>query len=336
MPGVSIITPVYQAERTLAECVESVLGQTFSDWELLLVDDGSTDAAPALCRRYAARDSRVRVLSQPVNGGVSAARNRALREARGEYIAFLDADDCYLPRTLETLWNLRLQAGADAAGCAHWNVPPLGREWAERLLPAGVYDREQIRECFVKPLFGERLKAPLMNGFLWRFLLDAGRARELAFQGAYLEDELFLLEYFCSSDRLAVTEEPLYRYYVNPASATRHYMRNLAETLDGYMDRKEALADRYGLDADCPGWRDNTRWANLLIAIGNAYARGIDKNFRQRREDVEALCRVPETAEAIARLKPEGLGRNKQIVADLVRGGHFHLLTLLYRVKNRM
>ena len=336
MPGVSIITPVYQAERTLESCVESVLAQTFPDWELLLVDDGSTDATPAICRRFAARDSRVRVLSQAVNGGVSAARNRALQQARGDTIAFLDADDQFLPRTLETLWNLRLQAKADAAGCAHWNVKPGGQSWAERLLPAGVYGQELIRERFVKPLFAERLKAPLMNGFLWRFLLDAERARKLSFQGAYLEDELFLLEYFCTSDRLAVTEEPLYRYYVNPASATRHYMKNLAETLDGYMERKERIAARFGLDADCPGWRDNTLWANLLIAVGNAYARGIDRPFRQRREDVEALCRVPETAQAIARLKPEGLGRNKQIAADLIRGGHFRILTLLYWVKNRM
>ena len=206
----------------------------------------------------------------------------------------------------------------------------------EPLLPEGIYDRAQIREKLVRPLFGERLKAPLLNGFLWRFLLSADRARKLSFRGAYLEDELFLIEYFCSSDRLAVTKEPLYRYYVNPASATRRYMKDVMGVLGGYMERKEALAAAYGLEADCPGWRDNTNWANLLIAIGNEYAHGVDKTFRARREEVEALCRSPEMAASIQRLKPEGLGRNKQIVADLVRGGHFRLLSLLYRVKNRM
>ena len=87
MPGISVIVPVYQAEGFLPACAESVMNQTFSDWELLLVDDGCTDGSPAICDGLAAADSRVRALHQPKNAGVSEARNRGLREARGEYIA---------------------------------------------------------------------------------------------------------------------------------------------------------------------------------------------------------------------------------------------------------
>ena len=103
MPGISVIVPVYQAEGFLPACAESVMNQTFSDWELLLVDDGCTDGSPAICDGLAAADSRVRALHQPKNAGVSEARNRGLREARGEYIAFLDADDAFEPQTLEIL-----------------------------------------------------------------------------------------------------------------------------------------------------------------------------------------------------------------------------------------
>ena len=102
MPAISVIVPVYQAERLLPQCVESVLGQTFSDWELLLVDDGSRDGSPALCDAYAAGDARVRVFHKP-NGGVSTARNLGLEQATGPYIAFLDADDTFEPAALETL-----------------------------------------------------------------------------------------------------------------------------------------------------------------------------------------------------------------------------------------
>ena len=142
MPGISVIVPVYQAEKFLPACVESVTNQTFSDWELLLVDDGCTDRSPAVCDRFAAADSRIRALHQPKNAGVSEARNRGLREARGEFIAFLDADDAFEPQTLEILWNLRQRAGADSAACAHRNLFPNGNTSVELVLPAGVYDHE--------------------------------------------------------------------------------------------------------------------------------------------------------------------------------------------------
>ena len=88
----SIIVPVYRVEQYLAECIESILAQTFTDWELILVDDGSPDGSGAICDLYAARDRRIRVIHKP-NGGVSAARNDALDVACGRYITFIDSDD---------------------------------------------------------------------------------------------------------------------------------------------------------------------------------------------------------------------------------------------------
>ena len=336
---ISVITPVYQGETLLPRCVESVLRQTFSDWELLLVDDASTDATPVLCERYAAQDDRVRVLRQPENRGVSEARNRGLREARGEYVAFLDADDRYVPATLETLWKLCETTGADGAACAHWNVTPDGAERVERLLPSGTYDADAVREQFTGPLFGERLRAPLMNGYIWRFLFRAGRiaSSQARFEGPYLEDELFLLEYFGGTGvRLAVTEEPLYKYLQNPASATRRYMKNLPDVMERYMEGKEAIDAACAFHDAYPQWRENTNWANLLILIGNEYAPGIEKSLRDRQKTVEELCRRPEMARAIQTYKPTGLGRNKQLVTFLVRRRLFALLTLLYKFKNRM
>lgn len=114
MPSISVIVPVYQAEAYVQDCVESVRAQTFADWELLLVDDGSKDASPALCDQLAAADGRIRVFHKP-NGGVSSARNLGLREAAGAYAAFLDVDDRLEPQALETLWCLRETSGADTA-----------------------------------------------------------------------------------------------------------------------------------------------------------------------------------------------------------------------------
>ncbi|MDE6394665.1 MAG: glycosyltransferase, partial [Duncaniella sp.] len=96
---ISVIIPAYNAQAYLRECLESVLAQSFSDWEVIVVDDGSTDSTAAIAQSFSARDSRVRVLST-VNRGVSAARNAALGMARGEWVTFLDSDDLLPPGAL--------------------------------------------------------------------------------------------------------------------------------------------------------------------------------------------------------------------------------------------
>lgn len=102
LPAVSVIVPVYNRADCLARCINSVLAQTFADWELLLVDDGSTDASARICADFARRDPRVRTFSKP-NGGVSSARNYGLERARGRYVAFVDSDDACTPDFLQAL-----------------------------------------------------------------------------------------------------------------------------------------------------------------------------------------------------------------------------------------
>ena len=338
MPGISVIVPVYQAEKFLKDCVESVVRQSYSDWELLLIDDGCTDRSPAICDACAAEDSRVRVFHKAKNAGVSEARNTGLREARGQYIAFLDVDDRYEADCLETLWNLCQQSGADSAACAHLNLYVGGGSSTELVLPNGVYDEAGIREGIVYPLLGDRLRVPVFNGFIWRYLFSREIIQSvgISFEGAYLEDELFLMEYFCNARRLAVTETPLYRYLQNPASATHKYMKDFQQVFGRFMERKEDLAARYGLTPGRPQWRENSNWAGLLIAIGNEYAPGNPKTLRQRQETIQALCARPDMAHAIRTLSPAGMSRNKQLAAKLVRGGRFWLLSQLYRIKNRI
>ena len=338
MPSISVIVPVYQAEKYLKKCVESVTKQTFPDWELLLVDDGCTDASPAICDACAAEDDRIRVFHRKKNAGVSEARNLGLREAKGECIAFLDVDDRFEFQALETLWNLREQAGADTAACAHLNLYSGGEKYPERVLPAGVYDRQGIREGIVYPLLGDRLTQPVFNGFIWRYLFSAEiihKAR-ITFEGAYLEDELFLMEYFCNAEKLAVTDQPLYRYFINPASATHKYMKDFLKVFHRFMERKEALVKKYHLEEARPQWRETSNWAGLLIAIGNEYASGNKKSVRQKQKAVQELCATPEMQKAIAEITPVGMSGNKQMVAQLVKGGHFFILTQLYRLKNRI
>ncbi len=113
-PKISVIVPVYKVEKYLPECIDSILAQTFTDFELILVDDGSPDNSGKICDDYAARDSRIRVFHKE-NGGVSSARNLGIKNAQSDYIAFLDSDDWWKPEFLEKM--LALAQKYPPAGC---------------------------------------------------------------------------------------------------------------------------------------------------------------------------------------------------------------------------
>lgn len=118
-PLVSVVVPVYNAEKYLAETIDSVISQTYTDWEMILVDDGSTDSSAALAEGYARRDPRIRLIRQP-NRGQAIARNRAMEEARGELVAFLDADDIWFPERLEVTVAEFLRGGQDLLCTAYY------------------------------------------------------------------------------------------------------------------------------------------------------------------------------------------------------------------------
>src|SRR6185369_15345215 len=111
-PSVSIITPAYNAALLIPQTIESAQSQTFRDWEMLIVDDCSTDDTCAVVERYAVSDPRIHLLRQPENGGTARARNAALKAASGRYIAFLDSDDKWLPEKLEHQLAFMAENGA--------------------------------------------------------------------------------------------------------------------------------------------------------------------------------------------------------------------------------
>ena len=178
----------------------------------------------------------------------------------------------------------------------------------------------------------------MLNGFIVRYLFSAEiiRKAHIQFDGPYLEDELFVLEYFCNAHSLAVTEQPLYRYFLHGESATHHYMKDFPQVFRRFMERKEALVETYGLESARPQWRESSNWAGLLIAVGNEYAADNPKSIRQRQKAVKEFCRQPEMEKAIRELEPVGLSPNKQMVAKLIRGRHYFTLTQLYRLKNHI
>lgn len=157
MPKISVIVPVYNAEKYLNECVDSILAQTLQDIEVILVDDGSTDNSPAICDEYAEKDSRVVVIHKE-NGRASSARNAGIRVATGDYIAFVDSDDWISPEMYETMLS------TDAEVCLCDYVRFKGEKqfpFSQQCIREGYYTKEQIREEVYPHLVMDGIEYPI-------------------------------------------------------------------------------------------------------------------------------------------------------------------------------
>ena len=220
-PTVSIIVPVYNAEATLPRCVESILTQEFRDFELLLVDDGSSDGSGALCDGYAAGDSRVRVFHVP-NGGVSAARNLGLDHARGEYLQFLDSDDWITQDATTLLIRAARDHGCDLV------ISDFYRVVGERVSHKGDIEEDTVltREEYAAHMM-ER-PADFYYGVLWnklyrREIVERHHLR-MNEEISWCEDFMFNLEYIRWAERFYAMQVPVYYYVKTKGSLASQYM----------------------------------------------------------------------------------------------------------------
>jgi len=150
-PVVSVVMPAYNCRSYIRQAVESVMGQTFSDWELLIINDCATDDTLAVARELAAGDPRIRVLSNEKNLGVSKTRNRGIAEAKGKYIAYLDSDDVWLPEKLEKQLALMERTGATLCYCSYAIIDKDGNpSKADYISPETVTYEELLRENVIQ------------------------------------------------------------------------------------------------------------------------------------------------------------------------------------------
>ena len=222
-PLVSIIIPVYNAATHVAKCIETVRRQTYRNIEILLVNDGSSDASGPICHMYARVDDRVRVIDKE-NTGVSATRNLALDLAKGDYIQFADSDDYLRTNATELLVECAEKTKADLVVAAYYRVSR-GKTVAFSFLPDGVVmnQEEFARELMEEP-------ASFYYGVLWNKLYRADIIRENGIRCntelSWSEDFLFNLEYIRYAQRFCGIDTPIY-YYINNKGSLVHTQLNL-------------------------------------------------------------------------------------------------------------
>ena len=209
----SIIIPVYNAEDYLDRCLHSILEQEFSSYEVILVDDGSSDASPLICDRYSSTDPRFRTVHKP-NGGVSSARNMGLELAKGEYIMFLDSDDTLLPLGLDDIMGAVTGEDMVVAGYATFidNVPVKTVKPKKTKTYKGAdypefFQQNVRRNC-------EMLDAPWAKLFKRKVIGNIRFCEELS----YAEDKLFVFEVMARCSSILAFSEAIYGYYMRPGS----------------------------------------------------------------------------------------------------------------------
>ena len=226
-PKVSIIVPVYNAEKSIGRCIDSILNQEYTDFELLLMDDGSKDASGAICDEYAAKDARVKVVHK-ANSGVSDTRNQALDLAGGTYLQFLDADDWITPNATRLLVEAAEQHHCDMV------IADFYRVVGERVSHKGAIEEEGIltKEAFATQMMEN--PADFYYGVLWNklFRREIVEKYKLRMDSAisWCEDFMFNLEYIRHCEVFYALQVPIY-YYVKTKGSLASQGMSISKTI---------------------------------------------------------------------------------------------------------
>lgn len=212
MKLLSVIVPVYNVESYINRCIDSILSQSFTDFELILVDDGSTDSSGRICDEYSFKDERINVIHK-LNGGQSSARNDGINIARGKYLSFIDADDYVAPAMLETLYELIIKYDADISECGY----------------ISVFKNEEVICEFGEGIeFGEGsfllekfLNADIFYGVVTKLFKTSLFDNRRFPPGRIFEDTWMTMALCLEELRYVRTDKPFYYYYQSENSTLR-------------------------------------------------------------------------------------------------------------------
>ena len=302
MPLLSVIVPVYKVEAYLDECVESILNQTYTDLELILVDDGSPDRSGEMCDAWAERDSRVRVIHKP-NGGVCAARNAGLEAARGEYAAFVDSDDWLDPGMYEAM----LAQNCDIVLCDCLKEHPGRQELYTHDIRPGFYDRKQLeREYFPHLLMMENVEYPAtISNWVMVFRRELAEGIRYLTGVRYSEDLLFGSQLMYRAKSFCYLKgQTFYHYRMNPTSATHKFV---PDKWNDYRKLHAGIREAFGgcKDFDFSRQIDLCLLFFLYNAVGDLYGAPVERPEKKRM--ILTVLKDPEVRAMFRRLDIAGL-----------------------------
>lgn len=314
-PLVSVIVPVYKVEAYLDKCVESLVAQDLREIEIILVDDGSPDACPALCDAWAQRDERIRVLHKE-NGGLSSARNAGVAIARAPYVGFVDSDDYVEPSMYRILYENIINTGADLSICN------LNSCYSNKTV---VHNEGELRTVSAQ----EALKHTLLNNACAVLrLYPIELAKKVPFPiGKTSEDAFTGIDFFCNVEKVVLDPRPLYYWWHREgsiSSTSKHAMS--LDVIDAYTRTLEIVQQRFPDITEVAQFRQYWAYFNVLDKI---ILNGSDADAQNKAMIVAWLRK-----NSVAILGNNYVGRGRKLAMRFLNVSVF-AYSLFVRVENR-
>ena len=305
MELVSVIIPVYNQEKYLNKCIDTVLTGTYGNVECIIVDDGSTDNSPALCDEYK-KDKRVKVIHKP-NGGLTSARKAGFDVSKGEYITFIDSDDYVTKDYVEKLFRALTDAGADMSICGHYRDEDGKIIENTYPIPDRVLDGN-ITNDYILPIIGKIYAPGYENfpGYVWGKLYKRECITDKCFvseREVYTEDDIFQM-YVCENvNKIVFIKDKLVYYRDNVKSLTRRYRNGMWDMLK----KRHMLVEEY---FKAHNIKDKDRliasaFYAIYVSVTNSYLHGnvteCVKELRAIRKDSFAVKTLKEVRTKLLR-----------------------------------
>ena len=324
-PFISVILPIYNVESYLERCIQSILDQDFSDYEMILVDDGSTDGSGQICDGYAEQYDHIRVVHKK-NGGLSSARNAGMELARGEYIWWIDSDDWVGKESMSVLYNAVKKEQPDIAKFDHIRVTDTESVVLSTAAP-GSYTQKCEMDVLLKQAFNGASKFVLSawsHVYKRTFLIQEGlhfvSEREIG-----SEDYLFNLQAMLAASSIVVLKETLYYYELRSGSLSQRYKENAPQKYTDLYLRLRAFYDQAGALPAYERVMNRFYVWHLIhgICISNEYTLSEKHPLPAARKNVALLLSLPEFQQAVCAVDTAGLSWKQKV----------HLLAMRCRVE---
>lgn len=345
-PYISFIVPVFNSASTLDRCLQSIVKQTDKNIEIILVDDGSTDSSPSICKEYAQKDSRIICISLP-HQGVCVARNAGIEAATGEYLTFVDSDDwvdkniCekFLDRTKKYNYDLFIFS-------ASYERAQKAKKCFLFKKNVDLLDEAQKKEAVCKVMslrnswYSYKTEAPFMGsvwGNFYKTKIIQDNACLFSKQAGFSEDILFIVSHFDKFKRIGFTKDILYHYVFNKNSAQNRYRPHSADYFEFVMNEINSLLSTSQKDSD---YTDSANVLAIHYLFGiikeDCFHKSNTKSFNEKKNVLEEAMNRGCFKEALQSYNARNFTHPERVLVFLMRKRFFRIISVAMNIYNRI
>lgn len=338
---VSVVLPIYNVEKYLDRCMDSVVNQTYRNIEILLVDDGATDSCPDICEKWAKKDERVKVIHKQ-NAGLGMARNTGIDNATGEYIVFFDSDDYIELDTIEKCYNRAVADKSEIVLFGHSLISSSGKVKSQVVPYSNKYSYcgNEVKKIVLPNLLMQSANAPEIKN-LWMSawscfysynLIKKAKWSFVSERKIISEDVYSLLQLFAHINSVSIIDESLYNYCENASSLTHVFREDRFEKINTFYNETIKEAKRLGFDAKIISTIAYPYLANIIGMIKMVV--NSDLSFNCKIDRLKEITANKTLLNAVDEIIPNREGFARKILLDCIKKQRTIMIIALVKINN--